>query len=698
MLRRILQFEAKQQAPTIAKALEAGPALQKKSPPKAANANTPVNSSKGLPAPPPKKETAPVIVSNTTTITAGPTAESPFRKILDIISEESGIDVNDFGDDTMWTEIGVDSLLSLQITGRIREEIEVDMDLDDLLVRFATVNELRNFFGSEINAAQPKVEITQTSIERAVKAPAPAPTSSEKRPDLPAQDDTSVFRETLAIISDVTGIGEEELTDEAIFADIGVDSLMSLMLTSRLRDELEMEIEDDNFWARFHTVGDLRDFLSESSKSEETPTLSRSTSTDDTGITTPITPDVVLTERSVTIKTIRDPSSVPSASSVVLQGSPKRARTMLFLFPDGAGSATSYSSIPAVAPDVAVIGLNSPYYKDPANFKCNIDDLIDAYLDEVRRRQPMGPYHFAGWSAGGMLAYHATYRMIMSGEEMEHLILIDSPVPKGLDHLPQHFYDFLSKHQLFGHATNAGTAAPPPDWLFPHFNATIDALHDFIARPLPEGTAPRTCLIWAGEGVLNGLRVELPPHPDDTEGMKFLTTKHASFSGNGWEELFPGEKLQISVAEGANHFSMMVSSCWNSSRLRSRLLTLWNSEMAMPPSLPGSFSRRLVSRSRFGGLSSRMILGGQFSAPYFQYERNMVGIVQRESKESSPEMAFRMYQSSASGGTSTITIMSVHPVPPCSKLRPSIVIDTNRPPHSAQMATCITRSRLRRRG
>ena len=363
----------------------------------------------------------------------------------------------------------------------------------------------------------------------------------------------------MAIVSDVTGIAETELTDEAVFADIGVDSLMSLMLTSRLRDELELEIEDGSFWTCFHTVGDLRGFLSDSSESEETTSSPQSSLVDNTGTTTPVTPDFIFTEQPVTLKTHRDSCSVPSASSVVLQGSPKKARTMLFLFPDGAGSATSYSCIPAVAPDVAVVGLNSPYYKDPTNFKCTIDELIDSYLVEVRRRQPMGPYHFAGWSAGGMLAYHATYRIIMSGEEMEHLILIDSPVPKGLDRLPQHFYEFLSKHQLFGHATNAGTAAPPPDWLFPHFNATIDVLHDFIARPLPEGTAPKISLIWAGQGVLNGLKVELPPHPDDTEGMKFLTAKHSSFSGNGWEELFPGEKLKISVAEGANHFSMMVS-------------------------------------------------------------------------------------------------------------------------------------------
>ena len=574
MLRRILQFEAKQQAPEIAKSLAVGPALQTKSPPKAANAATPVEPSKDLRAPPPIRETAPTVVSNMTTILTHPMAESPFRRVLNIISEESGIDVGDLDDNTEWTQIGVDSLLFLQITGRIQEEIDVDMDLDDLLGRCPTANELRKFFGSEAHVAAPtKVEITQTTVERAVRTPAPASFPSEKHLELPTQGSISIFREALAIIADETGVAEEDLTDEVVFADIGVDSLMSLMLTGRLRDELELEI-DDSFWARFYSVRDLRGFLSGPSDSEETPS-SPPSSVENTVATTPDTPVTILTERSLTFKSPQDRCSVPPASSVVLQGSPRKARTMLFLFPDGAGSATSYSSIPTVAPDVAIIGLNSPYYKDPTNFKCNIDELVDAYLVEVRRRQPRGPYHFGGWSAGGMLAYHATYRTIMSGEEMEHLIFIDSPGPKGLDHLPQHFYDFLSKHQLFGHATNAGTAAPPPDWLFPHFKATLDTLHDFVAKPLPEGTAPKTTLIWAGEGVLNGLKDELPPHPDDTPGMKFITTKHSSFSGNGWEALFPGEKVQNFVAEGENHFSMMVSlgvtcrsACWPADSLK----------------------------------------------------------------------------------------------------------------------------------
>ena len=254
--------------------------------------------------------------------------------------------------------------------------------------------------------------------------------------------------------------------------------------------------------------------------------------------------------------------AVPASTSIILQGNPKTAQKTLFLFPDGAGSATSYSGIPRVNSQIAIICLNSPFYKNPTPFKCNLDDLINSYLREVRRRQSHGPYNFGGWSAGGILAYRATQQTIDSGDTVQNLILIDSPIPQGLDKLPQHFYDFCNDNlHLFGHSTSAARRTPipqPPAWLFPHFNATIDTLHEYFATPLPHGKSPTVSLIWACDSVIDGQRI--PRRPGDTEGMKFLTEPRTDFSAKGWEELFPGgQPVRTERAVGANHFSMMVS-------------------------------------------------------------------------------------------------------------------------------------------
>ena len=158
------------------------------------------------------------------------------------------------------------------------------------------------------------------------------------------------------------------------------------------------------------------------------------------------------------------------------------------------------------------------------------------------------------------MAHKATQRLIQEGEEVSRLILIDSPPPKGLDRLPQAFYDVCFSVNLFEQApmsVQSGQAAPAE--LLAHFKANIEVLHDFHADPLPEGFTPGTTIVWASEYVFDGQRYpKLPSGPDDTEGMKFLNEKRTDFSAATWEIFFPGDTIRVEAAEGATHFSLMV--------------------------------------------------------------------------------------------------------------------------------------------
>lgn len=97
---------------------------------------------------------------------------------------------------------------------------------------------------------------------------------------------------------------------------------------------------------------------------------------------------------------------IPRSTSTLLQGT-KRCSKTIFLFPDGAGSATSYVTLPPISPNLQVVGLNSPYLTKPQEFNCALQGITGSYMNEVRRRQPHGPYHLAGWSAGGVSAFDA---------------------------------------------------------------------------------------------------------------------------------------------------------------------------------------------------------------------------------------------------------------------------------------------------
>jgi hypothetical protein len=134
-------------------------------------------------------------------------------------------------------------------------------------------------------------------------------------------------------------------------------------------------------------------------------------------------------------------------------------------------------------------------------------------------------------------------------------------VPHGLDRLLQHFYDYCNKVHLFGGGGHGDKApAQAPEWLVPHFNATIDTLHEYYASPLSltDANKFRVSMIWACQSVTDNSDIPRPPPcPGDTEGMKFLTEARTDSSGNGWERLFPGCEIRIEKAHGANHFTMM---------------------------------------------------------------------------------------------------------------------------------------------
>jgi pimeloyl-ACP methyl ester carboxylesterase len=55
-----------------------------------------------------------------------------------------------------------------------------------------------------------------------------------------------------------------------------------------------------------------------------------------------------------------------------------------------------------------------------------VEQMAAAYLAEVRARQPVGPYHLAGYSFGGLVAFEMACQLVASGEEVGLLGLFDT--------------------------------------------------------------------------------------------------------------------------------------------------------------------------------------------------------------------------------------------------------------------------------
>lgn len=396
----------------------------------------------------------------------------------------------------------------------------------------------------------------------------------------PATTQASSWSEALNIISEESGVPIAELTGDTAFHELGVDSLLALLCASRFREELGLDHEStifldhptvtelQKFWeeaegagpiiaskpvsgndailrSMFHDDGEVDKETSDggSSDVESTGTEKLSTSASSASLSPP--PSII--------------RSTAAASSFLLQGNPTNPATVktLFLLPDGSGSASSYASLPRVHPSVAVVGVNCPFMKTPEKYTISTDEICDMYIDEIRRRQPHGPYAIGGWSVGGIFAYHVVQKLIAASESVTDLILIDCPVPRGLDHLPTRYFEYCDRIGLLGEVKNGERKAPPP-WLIKHFEAAVGSLHTYHGTPLePKHRAPRTQIIWACDAIDKHCNPKFDRQSDDPEGLKFLTEERMDFGPCGWETLLPEDRISISRAKDANHFTMM---------------------------------------------------------------------------------------------------------------------------------------------
>ncbi|KAF2209893.1 hypothetical protein CERZMDRAFT_86542 [Cercospora zeae-maydis SCOH1-5] len=398
-------------------------------------------------------------------------------------------------------------------------------------------------------------------------------------------------------------------------ADLLTDPLLSMAISARLKRELQLDISADDL-VNLKAIGDLKTTLL-GSRRQEMPFWSAATSPSDrsnsrvpatledlalpmrfapkaSGVTkstdpldspaistplekmaclgtpssasiaTPleelkpweVTPPPISRDPSTSMPTTMSheaPSAIRPATSVVMQGQPRPNTRAVFLFPDGSGSERAYANLPPIGLGVVVYGLQCPFLKRPADLICSWDELVQAYISEIQRRQPRGPYDFAGYAAGGALAFRAAQLLVVRGEQVNSMTLINSPVPDTLGHLSNVLYEYIRsvlEWRYGGHI---------PEWVLPHLKAFTKILNTYRQSRCAIGAVKNLRIMWAGRGVSD----EAPPPPTAlSEGeksvIKFLTEARHDFGPCGWEMLLPGSETWCGMLD-ADHFEMMPS-------------------------------------------------------------------------------------------------------------------------------------------
>ncbi|USW46734.1 Putative thioesterase, Acyl transferase domain superfamily, phosphopantetheine binding ACP [Septoria linicola] len=486
----------------------------------------------------------------------------PFDAILAIISSESGISVAELADAREFDDLGVDSLLSLLIVSRVRDELNVGLE-NSAFMELGTIGALRSYVAGLQQSSESRVEYTATACEA-------KPSTME-----------AVWASALGIVSQESGISTTDLADNAILADLGVDSLLSLIISSRLQEELNIDLPHTSLLVDCDSIGCLKTSIArilekpdDSSDDSVSVAGSHSSSSNSSWAVSEVSPPETPFTPPVTpfgVEMWSEETEKRAARSLTIQGNSKTATQRLFLFPDGGGSATSYMRLPQISSYWAVIAFDSPFVRNPQALKTlSLAALLDNYLAALRQHQPVGPYHMGGWSAGGILAYALAFKLLAAGEEVSTLILIDSPSPAaGLDRLPQSFFDHCSSIGIFESEMKQSTRATArplaTEWLVPHFHATIEVLHHYHAVPMPKpvkGTGISVTIIWAGACAFDDQKYSAMPDeashsPSEIEGIRFLTQRRTDFGPGKWAQLFLGHKAKVHTIEGEHHFSMM---------------------------------------------------------------------------------------------------------------------------------------------
>ena len=483
--------------------------------------------------------------------------EGTAEKLLSVISEELGIEQSDLVEMGSFAKMGVDSLMSLTISGRIREELELDIPTS-FFVDYPTISEAKmaisaltgmNSSGGASNGSASTE--TATTIDATSGG-----NMSSSRSDIENYSVEGTAEKLLSVISEELGIEQSDLVEMGSFAKMGVDSLMSLTISGRIREELELDIPT-SFFVDYPTISEAKMAISALTSMNSSEGVTPSSSTENT---TPGEADKTLSmsnpdgERLTSLiveKIGANEEALRPATSIVLSGNPKTASKTLFLFPDGSGSATSYALLPSISLDVCVYGLNCPFMKTPADYTNGIDGVSAQYLAEIQRRQPHGPYYLGGWSAGGVIAYHVAHTLQERGETTERLFLIDSPCPIDLEPLPTALLRFFDSLGLLG------TQSTPPDWLIPHFEASMANLAAYAPPPMESARAPKTLIILARDGLHHDAdEHQFARSPGEPRSVKFLLDSRRDMGSYGWDQLL-GEENIITMTVPGNHFTLI---------------------------------------------------------------------------------------------------------------------------------------------
>lgn len=472
-------------------------------------------------------------------------SQPSFSKVLDTIAEEINLELGEFIESANFAELGVDSLLSISIMSSLKQNLGLDLPASTFAM-YPSVGELRLYFYEEFEETSAVEQVAAEDVDEDDSEDS-SDTMNHNPDSLTSSRTSDTIDVADVFISSVaaeTGVDPSEIEPSTRFSELGVESLMSIAVLSAVKDRTGIMLPA-SFLNDFPTVADVRKELGSAS---EPPPLAAP----------------------VTAKFRQASKPKYTSRSVFIQGCPNSDLIPLFLIADGAGSAASYINLPPFKSKLPVFALESPFLQCPLEYTYTFEEVATIYVDEIQVVSPSGPVILGGWSLGGIHAFEVGRQLIALGREIKGLIMIDSPCPKPLPHMPDPTIELMEQTGVFIGIKRAGQAkeTPMPLTTKQHLVSCVKAMKVYDPIPMRRGQQPEHIfIIWAKDGTFEKMSEEVEaaakqevtdePGAEDAVGLRkdWLTSQRTSFGPNGWDRLV-GDGVECVAIDG-DHFSIM---------------------------------------------------------------------------------------------------------------------------------------------